>query len=81
MEGIFTKEEVLVALKELNGDKAPGPDGFISAFWQSSWDIVRGEVMGMFRDFFANGKFVHSMNFHFLGSHPKKRGYRRPNGF
>ena len=36
LEGIFTEEEVLVALKKLNGDKAPGPDGFTAAFWQSS---------------------------------------------
>ena len=36
LEGIFTEEEVLVALKELNGDKAPGLDGFTAAFWQSS---------------------------------------------
>ena len=74
LEGIFTEEEVLVALKDLNGDKAPGPDGFIVAFWQSSWDIVRGEVMGMFRDFFANGKFVCNINSTFLVLIPKKGG-------
>ena len=29
-------EEVFTALNELNGDKAPGPDGFTFAFWQFS---------------------------------------------
>ena len=74
LEGIFTEEEVLVALKDLNGDKALGPDGFTVVFWQSSWDIVRGEVMGMFTDFFANGKFVCSINSTFLVLIPKEGG-------
>ena len=74
LEGIFTEEEVLAALKDMNGDKALGPDGFTAAFWQSYWDIVRGEVMGMFRDFFATGKFVRSINSTFLVLIPKKRG-------
>ena len=40
--------------KDMNGDKALGLDGFTTALWQSSWGIVRGEVIGMFRDFFCN---------------------------
>ncbi|RVW54140.1 hypothetical protein CK203_092212 [Vitis vinifera] len=31
---MFSVEEVYLALSELNGDKAPGPDGFPIAFWQ-----------------------------------------------
>ena len=32
LEGIFTEEEVLAALKDMNGDKSPGPDGFTVVF-------------------------------------------------
>ena len=46
MEGIFTEEEVLATLKDMNGDKAPGPDGFTVALWQSSWDIVEVKSWG-----------------------------------
>ncbi|RVW59604.1 Transposon TX1 uncharacterized 149 kDa protein [Vitis vinifera] len=35
LEEMFSLEEVYLALSELNGDKAPGPDGFPIAFWQS----------------------------------------------
>ncbi|WJZ84046.1 hypothetical protein VitviT2T_003674 [Vitis vinifera] len=35
LERPFTEEEIYVALMEMNGDKAPGPDGFTMAFWQS----------------------------------------------
>ena len=34
LEEMFSLEEVSLALSELNGDKAPGPDGFPIAFWQ-----------------------------------------------
>ena len=34
MEEMFYVEEVFLALSELNGDKALGPDGFPLAFWQ-----------------------------------------------
>ncbi|RVW76004.1 hypothetical protein CK203_052807 [Vitis vinifera] len=34
LEEMFSLEEVYLALSELNGDKAPGPDGFPIAFWQ-----------------------------------------------
>ena len=36
LEPPFTLEEVFAALSDLNGDKAPGPDGFTVAFWQFS---------------------------------------------
>ena len=31
----FLKEEVLFALHDMDGDKAPRLDGFTAAFWQS----------------------------------------------
>ena len=34
LEETFSVEEVFLALSELNGDKAPGLDGFPLAFWQ-----------------------------------------------
>ena len=34
LEEMFSMEEVYLALSELNGDKAPGPNGFPIAFWQ-----------------------------------------------
>ena len=39
LEDPFAKEEVLSALGEFSGDKAPRPNGFSVAFWQNSWDL------------------------------------------
>ncbi|RVW51067.1 LINE-1 retrotransposable element ORF2 protein [Vitis vinifera] len=36
---------------DLNGDKAPGPDGFSLAFWQFCWEFVKYEVLGFSRSF------------------------------
>ena len=48
---------------EMNGDKAPGPDGFTMAFWQSCWDFVK-----------EDSSYLKSLNNTFLVLIPKKSG-------
>ena len=52
LEQPFTEEEIHAALMGMNGDKAPNPDGFIVAFWQSCWDFVKEEIVDLFKEFF-----------------------------
>ncbi|XP_034678940.1 uncharacterized protein LOC117909152 [Vitis riparia] len=66
LEEPFSKQEVLEALKGFYGVKAPRPDGFAMDFWQSSWEFVKEEVMGFFRDFHNHGRFVKSLNATFI---------------
>ena len=68
---MFIEEEILAAVSGLNDDKAPGPDGFPIAFWSFSWDFVKEEVMGFFREFFQHNQFVKSLNATFLVLVPK----------
>ena len=35
LEFLFSEAEIYAALMGMNGDKAPGPDGFTVAFWQN----------------------------------------------
>ena len=74
LETPFTEEEVFDALMGCNGDKAPVPDGFSMAFWLFAWDFVKADVMGFFKEFYENGKFVKSLNATFLVLIPKKVG-------
>ncbi|RVW65755.1 LINE-1 retrotransposable element ORF2 protein [Vitis vinifera] len=74
LEECFSGDEVFLALSDLNGDKAPGPDGFSLAFWQFCWDFVKDEVLGFFKEFYERGKFVRSLNTTFLVLIPKKCG-------
>ncbi|RVW55551.1 LINE-1 retrotransposable element ORF2 protein [Vitis vinifera] len=56
----------------LNGDKAPGPDGFTGAFWQFCWEFVKEEVLEMFKEFHEHKTFLKSLNATFLVLIPKK---------
>ena len=73
MEEDFSEEEIWTAISGLNGDKAPGPDGFPLAFWSFSWDFVKTEVLGFFNEFHEQGQFVRSINATFLVLIPKKQ--------
>lgn len=45
LEEMFTEDEVLTVVKEIAGDRAPGPDGFIGVFLKSSWGMIKHDVM------------------------------------
>jgi hypothetical protein len=42
LDRIFTEEEVTEAVKNMNGDKAPGPDGFSLAFFPNLLVDLKG---------------------------------------
>ena len=74
LELLFTEEEVHSALMDMNGDKAPGPDGFTMAFWQFCWEFVKEEVLEMFKEFHEQNVFLKSLNTMFLVLIPTKGG-------
>ena len=51
LERELEKEEVLEALTEVEGDQAPGPNGFTMAFFQKCWSVLEQDVMAFFVDF------------------------------
>ena len=75
LEVQFTEEEIYAALMGMNGDKkAPGPDGLTIAFWQSRWELVKEEIMELFREFYDQCSFAKSLNSTFIVLIPKKGG-------
>ena len=50
-----------------------GQDGFPIAFWIFSWEFVKKEVLGFFREFHEQCRFVKNLNAMFLVLIPKKQ--------
>ena len=65
-------EEVIQVLREMEGDKALGPNGFTMAFFQKCWSVVEKDVMDVFDYFHQHSVFERSMNASFLTLIPKK---------
>ena len=65
-------EEVIQVLREMEGDKALGPNGFTMAFFQKCWSVVEKDVMDVFDYFHRHSVFEWSMNASFLTLIPKK---------
>ena len=72
LERDFSKEEVCKVLQEMEGDKAPSPNGFIMAFFQKCWSVVEEDVMAFFDHFHRSLEFERSLNASFLSLIPKK---------
>ena len=72
LEEASTEEEIWSAISGLNGDKALGLDGFPLALWAFSCDFVKKEVLGFFKEFHKQNKFVKILNATFLVLIPKK---------
>jgi hypothetical protein len=53
-------------VKALNGGKARGPDSFSMAFFQDCWVVSKEDIMKVFCDFHARGKFVKGRNATFI---------------
>ena len=47
----FDEEKVFGVISDFKCDKAPGPDGFSMAFFQSCWCILKVEIMAVFQNF------------------------------
>ena len=73
LEESFSENEIWTTISSMNREKAPGPDGFPLAFWAFCWDFVKVEVIGFFKEFHDNARFVKNLNTTFLVLIPKKQ--------
>ncbi len=48
LERPFEEEEVFMVVKALNCDKALGPDGFTTGFFQACWEVLKIDIMNVF---------------------------------
>jgi len=67
----FSMEEIEFVIKESDGNKSPGPDGFSFAFVKEFWYLMKDEVRIMFDQFLANEVVPKSLLSYFVALIPK----------
>jgi hypothetical protein len=66
LECPFSKEEVVIALHQISGENALGPNGFTLAFFHHCWDVVKVEVLNTIKEFYEQEAFERSLNTTFV---------------
>ncbi|GKB07076.1 putative reverse transcriptase domain, reverse transcriptase zinc-binding domain protein [Tanacetum coccineum] len=66
-----TNDEIKSAMFDIGDNKAPGPDGYTSAFFKQGWDVVGQEVCRAVHEFFDKGQLLKEVNHTFLALIPK----------
>lgn len=74
LEENFTEEEVLAVINEMASDKAPGPDGYIGAFFISAWQVIKGDILAAVNFFYEqHGQHLKQLNSAHMVLLPKKQ--------
>ena len=81
LERKFERDEIFQVVRDLEGDKAPGLDGFTMAFYHHCWRVVEKDVLAVFEEFFQYCKFEKSLNATFIALIPKKNDASNIGGF
>ncbi|XP_074298814.1 uncharacterized protein LOC141629760 [Silene latifolia] len=58
----ITNEEIKTIFFNTPNDKSPGPDGYTSAFFKDSWDIIGEDICDAIKDYFNSGKLLSQLN-------------------
>lgn len=64
LDARFSMEEIKTAVFELHAEKAPGPDGFVGAFFKKCWHIIASDLVAAIRGFHD----LRGWNWHLLNS-------------
>ncbi|KAK3206947.1 hypothetical protein Dsin_020993 [Dipteronia sinensis] len=71
LEEDFCPKEVWMALRECNGNKAPGLDGFNLNFIKRNWDSIKEDFLNFLKDFHSDQSVVSHLNRTFFALIPK----------
>ncbi|CAL5355404.1 unnamed protein product [Camellia sinensis] len=72
LESVFTKDEVWAAIKDCDGNKAPGLDGFNVFCLQKCWKVMKHDIMKFMFEFHENEILAGGFNCSFISLIPKK---------
>ena len=58
LEAKFTEDEIWKAVKDCDGNKAPGPDGFNFNFIKKCWKTIKDLIVLFFKEFHSNARLM-----------------------
>lgn len=67
----FSEKEIKEAIFSCYPEGAPGPDGLSFLFYQKFWEIIKGDILAMFEDFYRGDLDVYRLNFALVTLVPK----------
>jgi hypothetical protein len=67
----FGMEEIERVVKDCDGNKSPGPDGFNFAFIKAMWNLIKGEIRILFDQFHGIETLPKSFSSYFVALIPK----------
>jgi hypothetical protein len=74
LDVVFTEAEVWDTIKDMPADRAPGPDGFIGAFYQRAWPVIKADIMtGLHKLGVGDGRGFARLNRALITLIPKKQ--------
>lgn len=68
---VFEDEEIKRVIMEMKENSAPGPNGFGVVFFKNFWDLIKGDVLAMFRDFWERKLDIKCLNYGVISLIPK----------
>ncbi|XP_076945024.1 uncharacterized protein LOC143615917 [Bidens hawaiensis] len=73
LDAPFSVVEIKDAVRECDGERAPGPDGFNFKFLKTFWSCFEGDFIKIFDDFYANKPFSFGCLSSFITLIPKSK--------
>jgi hypothetical protein len=69
----FTEKEVKEAIFEMKPNKASGPDGFPTEFYQRFWEVIKYDLMALFKEFHEGTLPLFQLNYGVITLLPKQK--------
>ena len=63
LTNLYSEEEVRKAVFQMEHNKAPGPDGFPTEFFQNFWDVIKSDLLQLFASLHVGQLELFRLNF------------------
>ncbi|GJW90404.1 RNA-directed DNA polymerase, eukaryota, reverse transcriptase zinc-binding domain protein [Tanacetum coccineum] len=67
----FSDKEIKMAMFDIDESKAPGPDGYTSAFFKKAWSVIGSDICKAVKEFFRSGRMLGEVNATLISLIPK----------